>query len=384
MSRRTDKMASEAAAEANQAAVEPVSEPINPASEAGRVLRAQRDKPVEKPEPVTPRHEQNPRNKIYAELVESRKESSDLSQSDTDKPEEIKPEAPAPDAVAPASPPVDPPPSTEPVAAAPTVKVKVDGEEFEVPQSEVDEAGGVQSYRMVKAMENRLKKATDTATEARKTQEQTMQLLQSLFQQQRQPQVTPQQAAARKAELVEQMVYGDTQQKLAAYEELSKLNSGQQFDPQQFKQSLKVELAIQSSADKFKSEFADLISNPDILALATIKERQMLDKYNMSNLPASFDTEYRKIGNELRALVGRPTQPAAEASNTTTGQTIPATASPQGTPTSAKEERKASNIVSLPQASARATPKEKEELTPDQARNKALRDMRRARGQPTE
>jgi hypothetical protein len=374
MSRRTDKMASEAAAEANQAAVEPVSEPINPASEAGRVLRAQRDKPVEKPEPVTPRHEQNPRNKIYAELVESRKESSDLSQSDTDKPEEIKPEAPAPDAVAPASPPVDPPPSTEPVAAAPTVKVKVDGEEFEVPQSEVDEAGGVQSYRMVKAMENRLKKATDTATEARKTQEQTMQLLQSLFQQQRQPQVTPQQAAARKAELVEQMVYGDTQQKLAAYEELSKLNSGQQFDPQQFKQSLKVELAIQSSADKFKSEFADLISNPDILALATIKERQMLDKYNMSNLPASFDTEYRKIGNELRALVSRPSQPT---------QVLAETPQP-AIPATDKEARKSSNIVSLPQASARATPKEKEELTPDQARNKALRDMRRARGQPTE
>jgi hypothetical protein len=382
MSRRTDKMAEAAAAEANQAAVEP-SEPVNPASEAGRVLRAQRDKPVEKPEPVTPRHEQNPRNKIYAELVESRKEVEKSEEPTTDKPEEIKPEAPAPDAVAPASPPVDPPPSTEPVAAAPTVKVKVFGEEMDVPQSEVDEAGGIAAYQKQRAADVQFKKANEVMEQARKEREQLMQFYAQHFKAQ-QPQVTPQQAAARKAELVEQMVYGDTQQKLAAYEELNKLNSGQQFDPQQFKQSLKVELAIQSSADKFKSEFADLISNPDILALATIKERQMLDKYNMSNLPASFDTEYRKIGNELRALVGRPTQPAAEASNTTTGQTIPATASPQGTPTSAKEERKASNIVSLPQASARATPKEKEELTPDQARNKALRDMRRARGQPTE
>jgi hypothetical protein len=381
MSRRTDKMAEAAAAEANQAAIEPVSEPVNPASEAGRVLRAQRDKPVEKPaEAVTPRHEQNPRNKIYAELVESRK-TEEVAE---DKQPEPTPEpTPEPDAVAPASPPVDPPPSTEPVAAAPTVKVKVFGEEMDVPQSEVDEAGGVVAYQKQRAADVQFKKANEVMEQARKEREQLMQFYAQHFKAQ-QPQVTPQQAAARKAELVEQMVYGDTQQKLAAYEELNKLNSGQQFDPQQFKQSLKVELAIQSSADKFKSEFADLISNPDILALATIKERQMLDKYNMSNLPASFDTEYRKIGNELRALVGRPTQPAAEASNTTTGQTIPATASPQGTPTSAKEERKASNIVSLPQASARATPKEKEELTPDQARNKALRDMRRARGQPTE
>jgi hypothetical protein len=77
MSRRTEKMAEAAAAEANRAAMEPVAEPIaesvekpsTDASEAGRVLRAQRDKSAE---PPRPRHEENPRNKIYKEIVESR------------------------------------------------------------------------------------------------------------------------------------------------------------------------------------------------------------------------------------------------------------------------------------------------------------------------
>jgi hypothetical protein len=377
MSRRTDKMASEAAAEANQAAVEPVSEPINPASEAGRVLRAQRDKPVEKPEPVTPRHEQNPRNKIYAELVESRK-TEEVAE---DKPEPTPEPTPEPDAVAPASPPVDPPPSTEPVAAAPTVKVKVFGEEMDVPQSEVDEAGGVAAYQKQRAADVQFKKANEVMEQARKEREQLMQFYAQHFQTQ-QPQVTPQQAAARKAELVEQMVYGDTQQKLAAYEELSKINSPQIDQNQIMAQTIHTLMRLQAE-DKFKDEFSDVLGNPLLQRLALQMRDDLLQV--SATKPLDWNKELRGVGNQLRALVGRTTNPTSTGvTNTTTGQTIPATASPQGTPTSAKEERKASNIVSLPQASARATPKEKEELTPDQARNKALRDMRRARGQPTE
>jgi hypothetical protein len=366
MSRRTDKMAEAAAAEANQAAVEPVSEPINPASEAGRVLRAQRDKPVEKPEPVTPRHEQNPRNKIYAELVESRK-TEEVAE---DKPVEPTPEpTPEPDAVAPASPPVDPPPSTEPVAAAPMVKVKVDGVESEVPQSEIDEYGGVKAYQISKAAENRLNKANETVAQSNRQQAQLMQLMQAAFQRQQEPVKTPVQQIQERIDAVR---YGTPEESAKAMQEILEL-SNPRIDQAALEHRTMARMKQTLAVDNFRTEFADVVANPILMTAARSLEQERLQQMQVEGRTPDWPVFYRQLGNELRAVIG-PKQ----------SQPTPTPQPETGNPSQSKEERKASNIVSLPQASARATPKEKEELTPDQARNKALRDMRRARGQPTE
>jgi hypothetical protein len=373
MSRRTEKMAEAAAAEANRAAMEPVAEPIaesvekpsTDASEAGRVLRAQRDKP----EPPKPRHEENPRNKIYKEIVESRLEKAE--EPDTDKPLEVKdtPEVPAPVATPPASPPTEPPPSVEPVGVASTVKVKVDGVESEVPQSEIDEYGGVKAYQISKAAENRLNKANETVAQSNRQQAQLMQLMQAAFQRQQEPVKTPVQQIQERIDAVR---YGTPEESAKAMQEILEL-SNPRIDQAALEHRTMARMKQTLAVDNFRTEFADVVANPILMTAARSIEQERLQKMQAEGQTPDWPVFYRQLGNELRAVIG-PKQ----------SQPTPTPQPETGTPSQSKEERKASNIVSLPQASARAASKEKEELTPEQSRAKAIRDMRRARGQPTE
>src|SRR5690606_21921493 len=124
----------------------------------------------------TPRNE--PRRRAFEEI-----EARDLKtkgipglEPEQEKPAEAPAETPAeaatePQAASEAEAPADTPDAAPAVPEAPkTVRVKVDGEEYDAPDEEVEAAGGVKAYQIQKAAENRLNKANATLSEARKVQ----------------------------------------------------------------------------------------------------------------------------------------------------------------------------------------------------------------------
>ncbi len=68
-----------------------------------------------------------------------------------------------------------PPPTPESMLqggkfSPPPVKVRVDGEDFDVSQEEIDQAGGVKNFQIQRASENRLRQANEALAEIRKLQ----------------------------------------------------------------------------------------------------------------------------------------------------------------------------------------------------------------------
>jgi hypothetical protein len=344
MSRRGAGAAEAAAAAANEAA-----RSVD-ASEAGRVLRAQRDKEPEQQKTVEverPEPKKNPQAQIEDEIVEAhrarQKEEEDEALKTEPKAEVV--ETPEPVADAPESSPTEPPPSV-PVASAPMVKVKVDGEEFEVAQAEVDEAGGVQAYRMVKAMENRMLQ---------------------WFQQQmapKEPQKTPQQAIMEK---IDSLRYGTPEESAKAMQEILEL-SNPRIDQASLEQRTMARMKQSLAVESFKSEFADVVANPILMTAAKAMEQDRLQQ----GIPQDWNQFYKQLGNELRAVIGPKPSQASPVIEQTQQTSTPSQ--------SDKEARKASNIVNLPQAAARAAaPAE----TKQKSREDILNEERKARGIPT-
>lgn len=353
------------------------------ASEAGRILQAQKTEaePTEtKVEAPRPPSRNEPRRQAEAEIEAKQLERMGASEP---KPEEVVPENPPPptpeqmleggkfsQSEPTPEPAAEPTPEPTPEAVAETVKVKVDGEEFEVPKSEVEDAGGVKSYQIQRAAENRLKKANDAVAEARKMQDAIAQMAIQQFQQRnpQTPEITNDQFIAQKLEAIR---FGTPEEGSHALNEIltrvvPKID--QDAVIQQATQRAMLQMRRQSGVDKFKDEFSDVVTNPHLLRLSVMLENERLQQVQPQAL-ASFDWHefYRKIGNEVRSIV-RPNQPAAAAqTNGTTSQA------------SEKEARKAS-IVALPTAAARAEmPREAKPET----REDILNEARKARGLPT-
>jgi hypothetical protein len=330
-------------------------------------LRAQRDKEPEQQKTVEverPEPKKNPQAQIEDEIVEAhrarQKEEEEEALKTEPKAEVV--ETPEPVADAPESSPTEPPPSV-PVASAPMVKVKVDGEEFEVAQAEVDEAGGVQAYRMVKAMENRLKKATETANESKRVNAQMLQW----FQQQmapKEPQKTPQQAIMEK---IDSLRYGTPEESAKAMQEILEL-SNPRIDQASLEQRTMARMKQSLAVESFKSEFADVVANPILMTAAKAMEQDRLQQ----GIPQDWNQFYKQLGNELRAVIGPKPSQASPVIEQTQQTSTPSQ--------SDKEARKASNIVNLPQAAARAAaPAE----TKQKSREDILNEERKARGIPT-
>lgn len=271
----------------------------------------------------------------------------------------IAPAATPQPAVAPAEPPVEPVASPAPI---PMAKVKVDGQEFEVAQADVDAAGGVTAYQRDKASENRLAKANQTLAETRRTQAQITQWIQQQTPQQ--PTLSYDQFLQSKVDIIR---YGTPEESAVALREVL---ATQQIDPNAITQNA-VNLMQQSLAvDNFKKEFQDVVSNPDLLRLAVVLENDIKPQIWPH---ADWTTIYRHIGNRVRSAVGRQPQPNLSA----VAPATPTIDTPS--PESDKEARKAS-IVNLPTAAARAAlPAE----TKPETHKDILNQMRKTRGIPT-
>ena len=249
-----------------------------------------------------------------------------------------------------------------PVVEAPkTVRVKIDGEETEVAQSEVDEAGGIVAYQRDKASEKRLAEAKAILAEAKRMKAEAPK-------EPEKPSVSRQQFIT---ERMDKIRFGTPEEAAQAQLEIMEYGKEKPVDQNQISNQVMERIKNENAVAKFKTEFADIASNPVLFKAAIAIERERLPKLLEAGGPIDHEKFYRTIGNEIRSAVGRPHQSATQ-----TTQTASTTSSPS------KEEKKAGAVVTLPTAGARAAlPKEDKEPTPDEERKSWFAETKKARGQ---
>jgi hypothetical protein len=357
-----ERHAQEAAKKAESAAQSPQAESVEPSE------------PQTDPEFGRVRTRNEPRNQAFEEVVSRHNKTSGM---ETEEPAETKEEPKTePVAEAPKEPVAEPAP--EPVSEAPAAPVVtkqvVDGKEYEVPQSEIEEAGGAANWRKQKAADNRLAEAKETLAESKRTQAQMVQYLQSLAQHQPQ-QPNPQQIEFNRF-LQEKMAYirqgTDDQATQALHEILTR--AVPQINPVAIQNQTILEMKRHTAADKFKEEFPEITSNPSLMTFASSLENarlaqvQQTGAFNDPRTALGFDWNlfYRSIGNEIRGAT-RQSQPVTPQVQTPSNPSA----------VTEKEARKASTVVSLPTAASRAElPKEEKPET----REDILNSMRKKRG----
>ena len=349
------------------------------ASEAGRVLQAQRETSSEPSsgesvEPagdtenreltrIEPRN--NPRNQMMDELIADREKRSSPPTEEAPAAEPEEPQASEPAAVEAATE-AAPAVAVEEPAKPKTVRVKVDGKEFDAPEDEVNDAGGVKAYQIIKAQENRLKAANEALAQTRQTQAALTQWLEQQNKVAAPQQKTPAQFIQEQMDIIR---YGSPEESAAALQAVLE-KSQQKVDPNAIIGQAVSVMQQQQAESAFVSEFSDIVHNPLLLKLViNLKDERIKESQGKIQ---DWPTFYRSIGNEVRGAIGRQNQPAtAQASNLTTG--------PTSTATSDKEARKAS-IVNLPTAAARAVVQEADK---PESREDILRQMKKSRGLQT-
>jgi hypothetical protein len=252
----------------------------------------------------------------------------------------------------------------EPSVEAPkTVKVKVDGEELDAPQADVDDAGGVKSYQIQKAAENRLRKANDTLAEVRRVQAEIEQA-RVAAQKPKEPEVTDDQFIASKIDAVR---FGTPEESAAALREIMN-RSNKPLDQNAIVEQATNRFRHDQAVAQFDTEFQDIVTNPLLLKLVVSLRNERIPQQKGHVEWTQF---YRAIGNEVRSVVGKPTSSPATPSTTS------------GTPSqqSDKEARKAANVVNIPTAAARAAPPKEEK---PETRQDVINKMRASRGLPVD
>lgn len=242
----------------------------------------------------------------------------------------------------------------EETTAPAMVKVKVDGEEFEVPQEEIDAAGSVAAYQRERAAENRLKRANETLAESRKVQAQIAQWMEQNTK--KEPVETDDQFIVSRMETLR---FGTQEEAAVAMKEIL-ARTNKPVDANVITTVAVNRIREDAAIDTFKREFSDVIANPLLLKLASTLEQEK--KAQLKKVP-DWNEFYRSIGNEIRSVVGKPNQQ----SETKEGE---------GKTSQSKEERK-SSIVNLPTAGSRAAVPE---ATKPETREDVLNEMRKARG----
>lgn len=353
-----------------------VNEAAKEASEAGRILQAHQqaeelsraakkiegaqEKPPGSERHVEPTPEKNPRKKLMDELAERDMERRGVKEED-ETPEPAKVAAPAApvEAAAPV-PEVVPPVASEPIK---TVRVKVDGQEFDAPLAEVEEAGGVSAYQRIKAADNRLQKANETLAQTRQTQAAIAEWIQK-NQTQKEPPVTD---AAFIASKIDTVRFGTPEESAAAMQEIL-ARSTPKYEPDQLVARAVSAINQDQAERRFVDEFSDVVKVPLLLKLTIQLKNERLAQLKAP--PPDWGEWYRTIGNEVRGAIGRQSQPASAS---------PESAAPSGTTSAPDKEARKASIVNLPTAAARAALPEADK---PESRDDLLNWARKTRGQP--
>lgn len=323
-------------------------------------------------------HRPEPRNdprRLAMQEIEERHERTQAENPYANTPEQAQdapppepPAAPEPAETTPQAVTTDQPPVEDAAAPIKTVRVKVDGEEFDAPEADVQAAGGINAYQRDRASENRLRKANEALAETRRVQEQIAQW--AAQQIKAQPVAEPPTVAKLLQDSIETIRWGSSEESAAALQKVIEA-SNPRLDPRVISDYAVQEMQKQTALVGFKAEFADVVANPLVLKLAiTLEQERLAEMRKAGQRPADWPMFYRTIGNEVRSVMGRPSQPA---------QAAPVTTDSTSQPPVDKEGRKAS-IVNLPTAAARAA---LPEAPKPETREDILNQLRKTRGIPT-
>lgn len=284
-------------------------------------------------------------------------------------PEPAKVEAPAEvTAEAPAETPAEP---VNPETPA-LVKVKVDGEEFEVSQADVDEAGGITAYQKQRAADNRLRKAQEALSEARTREAAILKLAE------RTAPVAPSQPQPTQAEFIRQKMdvirFGSPEEGAAALQEIISSN---RVDPNAITAQAISAMMHQTAVSQFDKDYADVMKlplGPDLVL--ALRNKRIQEAQAQQRPIVDWNEFYSSIGKEVRNALGRSSQLPGITQNAATTATLPT-----GNPSTVSDKVSKKETIVNPQTAAARAALPVEDTKPESREQQLLR-MRKSRGLP--
>jgi hypothetical protein len=233
-----------------------------------------------------------------------------------------------------------------------TSKQIVDGQTYDVPQSEIDDAGGEKAWRIARAAENRLQKAQEALAEVRKLQGETRE---------QKPKESPNEALKKDIEILR---WGTPDESAEAFTRILE-SRNKPLDQDMIVQMAADRIRHDDAVKSFDKEFTDIGASPLHLKLVMALREEKLKQGH----PGDWTNFYRSLGNEVRSVMIKQPQPNMTAKSPDTPSQL-----------SVKEERK-SSIVNLPTATAQRAELPEEPKT--ETRDEIFAKMRKKRGLPT-
>lgn len=340
---KANEMAAAATAAGLNQATEPAPQEVEP-----QVTQPKQEKSEDRPKREIPRGNQT-RAAAMEEIV---KRGSPEPEPEPEAKVEAQPEKPEVEVKA------------ETPVEAPKVKQKVDGQEYEVTQAELDEAGGERAWRIQKASENRLARANEALAEANKVKAEMAE-----FAKRQAPPAPVQSNQDFIKEKMDVIRFGTPEESAQAMMEVMSRNN---TDPNKIVMQATANFKHESAFAKFRTDFQDVVTNPVLSRLVPQMMQEALSPYVKNGTPdwsglsqLDWYAEFAKIGNQIRGAVPRQSQ------------SQPTAAAP-GNPSQDKPDKEArkASIVNLPTAGARAALPEEEK---PESREQILESMRKAR-----
>lgn len=231
-------------------------------------------------------------------------------------------------------------------------RVKVDGEEFDVPEDDL-----VASYQKQATATRRLQEADRILADARAQAAQIAQQVKPL-----EPEVPPADRKQKIQQYHDAMLTGDMETAANLFDEV--MNTGRPERPipdvnaiiQQATPVIKQQLSNESALERFKTDYKDVMDDPDLLALADFKLRQ----FEAEGKP--YADALISAGNAVREKFKLPT-PSSDTAN-------------QPTTTRAEKLEKKGGIVNFPIANSKAS----SQVEREQTNSEYVAEMRKARG----
>lgn len=253
--------------------------------------------------------------------------------------------------------PAEPAETKEQTEQPESVLVKVEGQQYSVPKSAVDEAGGIEAFQKRAAADLIFRRAKEREDAANKLLAQARDpAMQQAAQQTQHAQDTSQQDQV--AELIEKARFeGDP--RLAA-DAIRKLVGQQNPLTREDISSIVLERISQNEAvARFKTNYKDIVDDPVLLGMAAKMENDLI-----ASGRRDYDNIFSDIGKAITGWKEKLVKGSTTAAGVTGGLAAQTSAATTGTATFDAKKEKKSNIVNIPQAKAKAVlPEEQREPT---------------------